>query len=198
MKDDYLWDRSGDDAEIKRLEEMLAVFRYTEAAAPIFSEAKAPRKGLSAWRPAFAPAFGAGLAVAAVVAAGLWFWQSDNSPEPETNLMAVGNPPEVQKEPASNERERKREVLSRYSSDARVRGLKETEPHRAVHKVSQRGTKMLNQIGRRAETVKLTREERSAYDQVLLALSITGSKLKIVQDKVNGLDDTSPPHNQYR
>lgn len=34
----------------------------------------------------------------------------------------------------------------------------------------------------------LTKEERYAYDQLMLALSITSSRLKMVQDKVNGFD----------
>jgi hypothetical protein len=37
--------------------------------------------------------------------------------------------------------------------------------------------------------VRLTEEERYAYNQLMLALSITGSKLKIVRDKVQGLEE---------
>jgi hypothetical protein len=35
----------------------------------------------------------------------------------------------------------------------------------------------------------LTAEEKYAYDQLMLALSITGSKLKIVKDKIAGTED---------
>ena len=34
MKEDYLWDRSGNDPEVERLEEMLSVFRHTAEIAP--------------------------------------------------------------------------------------------------------------------------------------------------------------------
>jgi len=34
--------------------------------------------------------------------------------------------------------------------------------------------------------VKLTKEEKYAYDQLMLALSITSSKLRLVSDKVSG------------
>jgi hypothetical protein len=40
-----------------------------------------------------------------------------------------------------------------------------------------------------SETAKLTEEEQYAYDQLMLALSITSSKLKIVKDKVGGTDE---------
>jgi hypothetical protein len=39
------------------------------------------------------------------------------------------------------------------------------------------------------QIVKLTAEEKAAYDKLMLALSITGSKLKIVKDKVQNSDE---------
>jgi hypothetical protein len=36
--------------------------------------------------------------------------------------------------------------------------------------------------------VVLTKEEREAYEQVLLALSISSSKINIVRDTINGVD----------
>jgi hypothetical protein len=35
----------------------------------------------------------------------------------------------------------------------------------------------------------LTKEEKYAYDQLMLALSITSSKLKMVKDKVAGVEE---------
>jgi hypothetical protein len=37
--------------------------------------------------------------------------------------------------------------------------------------------------------VQLTKEEQYAYDQLMLALSITSSKLKLVKDKVEGFEE---------
>ena len=36
MKEDYLWDKTGEDAEIARLENALQAFRYTETRRPNF------------------------------------------------------------------------------------------------------------------------------------------------------------------
>ena len=38
-------------------------------------------------------------------------------------------------------------------------------------------------------TVKLTKEEKYAYDQLMLALSVTSSKLKLVTDKIDGIEE---------
>ena len=38
---------------------------------------------------------------------------------------------------------------------------------------------------------KLTKEEEYAYDQLKLALTITGSKLKLLKDKVESVEDES-------
>ena len=40
----------------------------------------------------------------------------------------------------------------------------------------------------KVELSELTAEERYAYDQLMKALAITSSNLRIVKDKVNGLD----------
>jgi hypothetical protein len=45
--------------------------------------------------------------------------------------------------------------------------------------------------------VALTQEERYAYHQLMLALSISSSKLKVVQDAINGVEsnETSTKQN---
>jgi hypothetical protein len=43
------------------------------------------------------------------------------------------------------------------------------------------------QKNQRIKSIQLTKEEKEAYDQLMLALAITGSKLREVKDKVNGL-----------
>ena len=46
------------------------------------------------------------------------------------------------------------------------------------------------------EPVKLTNEEKFAYNQLMLALSITGSKLKLVQDTIDRIENTSTSDRQ--
>ena len=41
----------------------------------------------------------------------------------------------------------------------------------------------------KSNEIALTKEEKYAYDQLMLALSITSSKLKIVKDKANGIEE---------
>ena len=53
MDNDYLWDRSGDDAEVQRLEDMLAVYRFTGSRR--FGGAPPPPAAWS-WRPLAAAA----------------------------------------------------------------------------------------------------------------------------------------------
>jgi hypothetical protein len=40
-----------------------------------------------------------------------------------------------------------------------------------------------------ATVPRLTKEEQYAYDQLKVALWLTGSKLKVVQDTINRVDD---------
>ena len=44
-------------------------------------------------------------------------------------------------------------------------------------------------IAENAMRPALTEEEKYAYGQLMLALSITGSKLKIVKDTINGVEE---------
>ncbi len=69
MKEDYLWNKTGDDAEIKRLEETLAVFRSRTDMPPlIVPETANEKNGFSSWFTGFRLAFAATATVAAAIA----------------------------------------------------------------------------------------------------------------------------------
>jgi hypothetical protein len=193
MNDDYLWDKSGDDAEIKRLEETLAVFRYQETAAPAVEQATESNNGRFRWRFSFALAFAASVAIA--ITGGTWLWQSDNLLMQDGNLIAAGSKTEPQNATKAeiSTPPTTPEISTAPATQVNVTQSQKREPVRVVHRASPRKTKKLNYFAKRTDKVELTREEKNAYDQVLLALSITSSKLKIVQDKVNGVENSTPP-----
>ena len=75
MNDEYLWKKTGQDDEIAKLEDTLAVFRYRETAPPALpiQLAEKPRR----WRFTFALAFAG--AAAAVIAVSIWIQIPDAS-----------------------------------------------------------------------------------------------------------------------
>lgn len=182
MNDEYLWQKTGEDPEIERLEKALAVFRYREApaAAPVVTLPDVrPRR----WPISLAFAFASVVAVAILVAA--WFQISRKTidtriapevaslPERTSSFMDeqenTGDLPE--RKIAHNER-RPKINLKRALVHRRTK-LKDRTPSDSI--------------------AALTPEERHAYRQLMLALSITGSKLKIVQDTIDGtggMEDT--------
>ena len=184
MNDEYLWQKTGDDAEIRRLEEMLAVFRYRETAPPAIA-VPVGRSWIRPWRFPFAVT-AAGFAGLLLVA-GVWLnfpgqsgsdvtfiYHPSTSQDPVPTEIKVPAPPE-QSEPPSPAGRTRREIEPTTVS----------VPRRAATR------------SRKTRTVVLTRQEREAYEQVLLALSISSSKINIVRDTINGVDqkDNAPEVN---
>ncbi|MEZ5427922.1 MAG: hypothetical protein R2747_16750 [Pyrinomonadaceae bacterium] len=178
MKEDYLWDKTGEDGEIERLENVLRVFRAPETATPSVSfdpvqakEEKPRRRKLFFLSPTFA--FGATAMALMILVAGIWFRfpnqnlsVGDNlakSITPEIDIEIPETAPESQSA-ISPTRNRQRPLLKK------IRNPK---------------SKTRNRINPKSE-VPLTEEEKYAYNQLMLALSITSSKLKMVRDKVEG------------
>ena len=172
MNDEYLWDRSGNDAEIERLECVLADLRYIPAAPPALAAAARPW-----WRNV---RLVSGLATAAamvmVVASLIYF----RPPQGRIVEMAVNEPVSVKIEapvvpesivPASDSR-------PTYSNALYVR----RRPSKLTKRVKQ-------------TPVTLTAEEKHAYDQVVLALYITGSKLRSVRDTIDVMEKNSARSN---
>jgi hypothetical protein len=186
MKEDYLWDKTGEDAEIERLENALASFRYRETAPPALPaeafaiEKESPRKFFR-----FGFAFAAFAAILAIFFT-VWF-QAATGKIPAARSIAGNAVPKnadkienkepevapvraVEKTPRSSQ---PTVIKTRYRSAFPVR----------PNKLTARNFKAAPP----AET--LTREEKYAYDQLMLALSITSSSLRIVKDKVDGIEE---------
>ncbi len=191
MKEDYLWDKTGEDAEIQGLENALKAFRYQETAPPelpqkVFTVEKAkPRR--------FFPLFGFGFAALAAVVAVfsvVWF-QITDSKIPVIEVIAEKSEPKNENKIAEEKFDEPvqftpavKSVNSPPSAKRNVVRLRQ----KTVPTVRPEKAILRNPISKEpAET--LTAEEQYAYDQLMLALSITGSKLRIVQNKIKGIEE---------
>lgn len=173
MKEDYLWNKSGGDPEVEELEETLAVLRYRPMPAPPFTPAipvPQPSWGLRL-RFAFA------VSAAAIVTLSAWMWAVQEGELAETNPAGTANTrtaidvpaPATENPPAEKRASAEGSKKPAYASAGR---RKPRTPDR--------------RSSARPSSAALTREEQYAYDRLMLALSITGSKLKIVRDTIDG------------
>jgi hypothetical protein len=176
MKDDYLWDKTGKDAEIEKLEASLSAFQYKPVVAPSLPSPEIETRTTGLWRLRLVliPAFAAVLIGTVVV----FLWRqtaprevaADRTPVSQSVPEVIGGPSvtAVNKGPAVS--------LAGTTSMPRKRVRAREQKKVALH------------VRRYAAVTKLTREEKDAYDRLMLALAITSSKLRLVQDKVNGTE----------
>ena len=185
MNDEYLWQKTGEDPEIERLEKALAVFRYRDAvpaaAVTIVADKPAAERAWR-WRLSFGFAFASFAAI--VILTMVWL---ETSPEGDANIGDVvfvqsptdaqvfapivePGPTPAQAAPGGHPRNTRGKINRTRAAAYRRPIKKHAAPKDSI--------------------AALTKEERHAYEQLMLALSITGSKLKIVQDTINGTADT--------
>lgn len=214
MKQDYLWDKSGAvDPEIEGLENALAAFRYQEVAPPalpakVLAFPEQVVEKTARWRFSFRFAFAA-CAAAVLIALGVSYQLSNNktligNDSVQTNAPQISG--EIQKDSlAEDER-------SQVSSIQKIETAADSSPKEVQKQFAKQTAKRIvkpnavkirqfvssnsrqNKIIADGAKIKkpsetLTAEEKHAYDQLMLALSITGSKLKIVKDKVDGVEE---------
>lgn len=197
MNENYLWDKTGNDSEIEKLENVLKTFRFTETAAPALPaktfhfEPSRSRRFLR-----FSFAFAACLAFV-VISLSVWFGVSKNNltAEIKPSNISIPQPPAQVVNPPENSKSdidvpaKINYPTARKSKKYDYLAERKSAQARNIISVKDSPSQM---IARRAEPkdkeVKLTKEEKYAYDQLMLALSITSSKLKFVKDKADGLE----------
>jgi hypothetical protein len=175
MINDYLWDRTGSDADIERLESLLGGMKFQPDGPPAREIVIEPA------RPRWFMRLGLGFAAASMATAALLFAIFPGGDTPyavvveqeqrptETKLTAKSQPDvEYAKASATPQRPKKRVPKKRIRREARSAPM--PEPQRPL-----------------PET--FTAEERDAYRQLMTALAITGEKLSIVRDKLNGTEE---------
>ncbi len=183
MNDEYIWDKKGSDAEIERLEGLLSGFQYKSAAAPRVPVVSEDRSW-GFW-PRLSLGFAGAGAFAAIVAAVFFFRvgepanivvQTPSTAVIEPNAAAENIlPPSVEeKQPI----ETPAPVTTVYRPKEPTRNA---PPLRASTRPRSKRIKISPDA--------LTAEERYAYEQLKIALAITGTKLKAVSDTVNGTED---------
>ena len=191
MKKDYLWDKTGSDADIENLENSLRVFRFPASDAPeiksnvVSFEKEKSRKVFPVFR-----AFAAGFIITFVFI-GTWFIYYNSITE---IVKSVESRDSVQNELSKNKKASNITAPEEVSTE----DISEKEFKNAKSKVQKQNFRVQKLIYKpktkrqkiqKNQILKLTAEEKEAYEKLMLALSITGSKLKIVKDKVQNLDE---------
>ncbi|MEO6589680.1 MAG: hypothetical protein ABIP06_10275 [Pyrinomonadaceae bacterium] len=196
MTNEYLWDKSGNDSEIEKLEKVLQNLRVQNSVPPEISSNVVQFKTTTNYKfpliRAIAAAFifGFGLIV-------FWFYYSNSTQKvvqtfetkdsPTKSILKVENT-NVFSEKVDNKIYKN---SGETKSEKHFINLKSKSKNSYI--ISQ---KLIYKTGfKKAESknnkqvAKLTAEEKAAYDTLILALSITSSKLKIVSDKVRNTDE---------
>jgi len=197
MKQDYLWDKTGADPEIENLENALAVFRYKETAPPALPAKIIPFKKESPRRSfRFAYAIAACTAFL-MIGLGVWFQISTNEIPTQENFAQTIQPQIPETPPNAAIVEHKAPIVNNaetspkttVESPKRISAPKAVRKNKIIPAVVRPTEKKDKNIVAKRSDVQLTKEEQYAYDQLMLALSITSSKLKLVKDKIEGFEE---------
>lgn len=183
MSDQYIWDKTGSDAEIEALEDLLGSMRYVPVPAPELPVARAKRFSSSFWKISLG--FAVPAAAMTIVLAVMW------APAPRDNVAVNG--------PAAPAAKVLVESPVSTQQTTAADNTPAAEPRAAyvkpVLKLKARARRPIERSllakSTKDSNVKrsLTPEEKFAYDQVRLALSISATQLKVVRDSVNNADE---------
>lgn len=196
MHEDYLWDKTGSDPEIEKLENALHAFRCKESAPPaipagkVVFEKEKPRRFFQ-----FGFAFAA-FATVVIVSLGVWIQFSGTGKIAGNAIDTIASqkgaviPDSV---PAEKPYDTDFAVIN-VSTPLKNKPLKQIY-RKNIIKIG-KTSPLLSRKKEMTERVilakdpilSLTKEERYAYNQLMIALSITSSKLKLVEDKINGVE----------
>ena len=178
MKDDYLWDKTGEpDRQIQQLEEILGSLRYQPKPLEIPEGLPLPRRrNYVSWF-----AIAAALLVA-ILAGGIWLSTRSRNETPQRQAEAT--PP------------------------APAPAIEEESPGPAESKTperkpdSRREVVAINRHRPKVETTVLSKHEREeavmAKEQVMLALRLTTEKLSLVHKKTQNTNPANQIRNQHR
>ena len=186
---DYLWDKKGDDPEVRVLEESLKEFRCPRRDPGVGNDVEKEER-TPFWKIlgiGMVPAFGLGLLVLAWVTVPLLdtaeYTQNDVS---QIELPTKNIPP---KEPVLTIIPEKIEPARKLqpSNDPIVKKVRKRKLRTYKRKRFVRKKRKKN-----IEAERITAEEKEAYDQLMRALAITSSNLQLVREKVEGRESSGP------
>ena len=180
MKEDYLWDKTGEpDPEIQQLEEILGTLRYQPKPLELPHDIPMPRQR----RNHFPLVAIAASVMLALLAAGVWLrvrTQSESQPSyVNVTPQAVDEKPAVAKKNDEEVKEQKIEQVRKGGLPPLTRPSKH-----------------------RSSTTVLAKREReealAAKQQVMLALRLASEKLSLVHKKTHNTTPTNQIKNQHR
>ena len=197
---DYLWDKMGADPEIERLEEALLMFRYKETAPPALSAKVLPfaeKIAEKAPRQRFSFAFACVTCAAMVLITFGIFFQLSNSKNAVLGDTAKTTEPQInsdnQNDWSNNKPDalpiEKAEIPIRVEAPKKITKQNVIKIRKNIPADSRLNKTIARNTAVKKPAVKLTQEEKHAYDQLLLALSITSSKLNMVKDKIERAEE---------
>ena len=173
MNNDYLWDRTGSDAEIERLESLLEGIKFQPQEPPARGIVIVPV------RPRWFMRLGLGFAAASMATATLLFaiFPAGDTLQPVAAVEDEYRPVEQVRTPAPSP------VVEYVNASVK--------PHRPKKRILKKRARREARIvpppvEARPLPETLTAEERDAYRQLMTALAITGQQLNIVREKLNG------------
>jgi hypothetical protein len=205
MKEDYLWDKTGTDAGIEKLENSLKTFRSQKITPPALP-AKTFGFDKGSGR-SFRLAFAAFAAFAGLFFIAIGVFQISQIKQPDlarnTSEELLSEPTKkpvlINEETSAEEATEKEEPVkplilkAKYTTEPKAIRRQSVRPRKQVpakFRTDRTIAKNIKPIKAEPQTepVKLTEEEQYAYDQLMTALAITSSKLKLVKDKVQGIE----------
>ena len=181
MKDNYLWDRSGEpDAEIQELEEILGTLRYQPRPLEIPSHIKI------GYRRHFVPAMAIAAAIAlfAILIAAWFSFNRRPAPALQANNNSHIDQPVKATQPPPNNETPKATVVKNATEPGKHREVLATNRIRVPR----------SQIRQPA----LTPQELAEKEQVLVALRLVSFKLNVAQRKTQGPPPLNTIRNQHK
>ena len=181
MKDDYLWDRSGQpDPEIEQLEEILGELRYQPRPLEIPADLKTGSNR---------PTFYAIAAAVAMIALGLGAWLAIQRQETQVATVPKSPPAEV-----------KMVTPEESKPTAGIAPADNAVP--AVPKITRRPLRVKSQRSRSPRTPQLSSEEVAeavaAKERLMMAMRLASSKLNYAQKKAQGSNPAQPVYHQHK
>jgi hypothetical protein len=186
MKEDYLWDRSGEpDPELQRLEEILGTLRYQPQPLRIPADIQIGR------RRSFSPALAIAAAIALfAVILGLWF--HFHRPATAPPLEASQNSQTEQKPIQTAPR------VASGKGNSQSASSKGPGNHRKPAARKLVATRRTPFIRRDTSQPELTPQESAEKEQVLIALRLVSAKLNLAQRKTQGAPQFNTIRNQRK
>lgn len=193
MNEEYLWDRRGSDPEIAGLEATLGVFRASSNRAPTIPQKE---KRWSVWFASFGIRTAAATfaTVAVVVFAGLLYIDpGTDAGSPAVSAPRIEVPAKTAGPLSGPEAAVVKTAVEVPETDAvSEKDVKEVAVVNA-HRPPARTRKAQTPAPKPKDRLEgFSDEEKAAYEQLMLALSITSSSFRIMQDKLGANSEGIP------